>query len=74
VTVDLGAVLPKRAAYTTYSGSLTTPPCSENVTWFVLGQTGHVSPEQVAKFQQLMHGNTNRPVQPLGTRQLRHYR
>jgi carbonic anhydrase len=74
VTLELGSVMPKHAAYTTYPGSLTTPPCSENVTWFVLDQTGQASPEQIAKLQQLVHGHNNRPLQALGTRQPRHYR
>jgi carbonic anhydrase len=72
--IDLGSLMPKQAAYTTYPGSLTTPPCSENVTWFVLDAAGQASTAQIAKLQQLMHGHNNRPLQALGTRQPRHYR
>ena len=35
-----------------YSGSLTTPPCSEAVTWLVMKEAITVSPQQVAHFIQ----------------------
>jgi carbonic anhydrase len=34
-------------AYWTYAGSLTTPPCSEGLRWFVMAQPLLVSPEQL---------------------------
>jgi carbonic anhydrase len=66
--VDTKAILPARTGYFTYGGSLTVPPCSEGVTWFVLKTPIEVSAAQIAKLREVTHGDTNRPVQPLGDR------
>jgi carbonic anhydrase len=44
-------------------GSLTTPPCTEDVLWLVLKQPQQISPEQQAIFERLYKPNA-RPVQP----------
>ncbi len=62
-SVDLAAFLPGNRNYTTYMGSLTTPPCSEGVLWLVLRQPVQISPEQIAIFSRLYKNNA-RPVQP----------
>lgn len=64
----LSALLPERRDYLTYSGSLTTPPCTEGVLWVVLKQPTSASRTQIATLSQLMHGPNNRPVQPLNAR------
>ena len=55
--------------YYRYSGSLTTPPCSENVTWLVLKQPVEISKSQRDRFLQVI-GTNARPVQPLNQRRL----
>jgi carbonic anhydrase len=63
-------------AFYTYSGSLTTPGCTENVRWFVLTNGGHVSQAALTCFHQVIslfpnyggYPNDNRPVQPLNGR------
>ena len=50
-------------------GSLTTPPCSEGVKWFVLTTPVEMSQLQIAAFKSILFGN-NRPVQPLNDREL----
>ncbi|MEL6325769.1 MAG: carbonic anhydrase family protein [Cyanobacteria bacterium J06626_23] len=45
-----------------YSGSLTTPPCSETVTWLVLGEPVTASLAQISQFYRLI-GENARPTQ-----------
>jgi carbonic anhydrase len=68
--IDLAKLVPAKAAYYTYSGSLTTPPCSEGVRWFVLKQPVEVSAAQLQKFKDVMHGGNARPVMALGMRKV----
>jgi carbonic anhydrase len=63
VSVNAKDVLPKDLGYYTFSGSLTTPPCTEGVTWYVLKNTSTLSLEQLATFAKLYPAN-NRPIQP----------
>ena len=60
-------VLPASTGYYTYPGSLTTPPCSEIVTWLVLKEPVVASQEQLDALAAIMKEN-NRPVQPLNGR------
>lgn len=50
-----------------YSGSLTTPPCSEGVKWNIFQQPVEISSEQIEQFRQV-YGNCNRPLQELNDR------
>ena len=52
-----------------YRGSLTTPPCSENVSWYVRRTPTLLSKDQIAAFRAEYDHNT-RPVQALGDRTL----
>lgn len=70
VSINANDLLPGERAYFTYSGSLTTPPCSENVKWIVLKTPIQMSEKQIKEIQAIMHKN-NRPVQPLNTRTLK---
>ncbi len=67
--VSLEAMLPEARTYTTYQGSLTTPPCSEIVRWLVLDAPVELSAEQIAAFAAIHAGNA-RPLQSLGARDL----
>ncbi len=58
------------ARYYTYAGSLTTPPCTENVSWLVLKQWAELSPEQFEAFRTIL-GNDFRPIQPRNHRAIR---
>lgn len=59
---------PAKLSYFRYEGSLTTPPCSESVRWFVMDETLTISQEQVERMKTLCGGNNSRPLQPLGER------
>jgi carbonic anhydrase len=61
--VNAAALLPPVQLTYRYAGSLTTPPCTEGVTWSVMVQPIHMSEAQLATFTQIIDGN-NRPVQP----------
>jgi len=61
--------LPGNTEFYKYSGSLTTPPCSEGVYWMVFKQPIDVSAEQIQKMNELM-GDNARPVQPNYARSL----
>jgi len=67
--VDVDDLLPVSRASYRYTGSLTTPPCSEDVTWIVMSTPVSMSAEQVARLRSTLVGN-NRPVQPLNRRAL----
>lgn len=67
VKINAAHLLPENTAYYNYSGSLTTPPCSEGVNWLVLQNATSVSQEQVAAFTKIF-SNSIRPVQPLNGR------
>ena len=64
VQVNLSQILPPDRGYYTFSGSLTTPPCSEDVTWFVLKHPTTISPEEIQRFSQFYRDDA-RPTQPL---------
>ncbi|HZI52677.1 MAG TPA: carbonic anhydrase family protein, partial [Chitinophagaceae bacterium] len=59
--------VPKELYAWHYVGSLTTPPCTENVQWLVLRNPISMSKEQIAAFSSRMKNN-NRPTQPLNER------
>ena len=69
IKINVADLLPENKAYYHYSGSLTTPPCSEGVNWVVLKNTVDVSAAQVDAFTSIFHKST-RPVQPLNGRKL----
>jgi Carbonic anhydrase len=67
VAFDAATLLPAQHAYAHYRGSLTTPPCSEGVQWFVLDAPITASKAQIEALSRVMGAN-DRPVQPLNER------
>ena len=67
VKLDLVLYLPPKNDAYTYMGSFTTPPCTENVEWFVFRNPVIASREQLNAFAARLRPN-NRPVQPLNGR------
>lgn len=66
-TVNVADLLPPEQTFYRYSGSLTTPPCAQDVTWLVMKNPIEMSAEQIADFTNIIAGN-NRPLQPLNAR------
>ncbi|MFC5300277.1 carbonic anhydrase [Azospira restricta] len=60
--IDPGQLLPQKREYSTYLGSLTTPPCTEGVLWLVLKHPVSLSREQIADFAKVYKNNV-RPGQ-----------
>jgi len=72
--IDAGDLLPAVMTGFFYEGSLTTPPNSEQVNWFVFDTPVQISLNQLAAYQAVGDLNDfnpgNRPLQPLNGRQL----
>lgn len=62
---DLTKLLPPDLHAWRYPGSLTTPPCSEGVSWNVLATPAAVSQHQIDEFR---YDHNARPVQEIGDR------
>jgi carbonic anhydrase len=60
--VNPGGFLPSDRGYWTYMGSLSAPPCTEGVRWFVFENEISLSLEQVRAFTNVFRMNS-RPVQ-----------
>jgi len=76
MTLNANSLLPQDQDYFTYAGSLTTPPCTEGVRWFVMQTPVQVSPYVIQQLHLLAgqfpgyngFANNNRPVAPLNGR------
>jgi carbonic anhydrase len=69
VLVNARDLLPVDGGYHRYMGSLTTPPCSEGVKWFVMHEPVQASVEQIERLVAAV-GQNARPVQALNNRLL----
>ena len=63
------ALKPLPENFFAYRGSLTTPPCSEGVRWFVIVEPDQLSATQLEAFTSVIHDNA-RPLQPRNEREL----
>lgn len=67
--INVSNLLPRKTSYFQYRGSLTTPPCTEGVEWYVMRHPVELADAQIAAFQRLPYINpNNRPLQPINGR------
>jgi carbonic anhydrase len=67
--INPGGLLPTDRGYWAYTGSLTTPPCTEGVLWFVFQQPVTLSRTQLRNYTSLFRMNT-RPLQDAHGREI----
>jgi len=67
VSFNPGSMLPKELGFYNYEGSLTTPPCTEGVQFYILKKPMDISKDQVGKFPFKLNA---RPVQSLNGRKI----
>ena len=67
--VNAAGLLPADRGYWTYMGSLTAPPCTEGVRWFVFEEELTLSREQLRAFTAIFKMNS-RPLQELHGRRI----
>ncbi|KAL5206847.1 hypothetical protein ABZP36_035056 [Zizania latifolia] len=71
--VQLRSLEKRTGNYFRYIGSLTTPPCTENVVWNVLGKVREISKEQLDLVTAPLPTKDARPAQPLNHRDVYFY-
>jgi carbonic anhydrase len=70
--VNPGGLLPADRSYWTYTGSLTTPPCTEGVQWYIFEQELGISRTQLRTFSNMFKMDTREPQDPHGRKILAH--
>jgi len=69
--IALAQVLPSSGGFWHYAGSLTTPPCTEGMQWYVMDSPIDMSRQEISAFTSLGHmAHTDRPIQALGDRKV----
>jgi carbonic anhydrase len=69
--IDIHSIIPADSGYVTFPGSLTTPPCTEGLIWYVATAPVALKASQINQYITKIGGSTPgnaRPVQPLNTR------
>ena len=70
--LDLTSLFPDKTDFYSYSGSLTTPPCTENVNWVIFKEPIIISLDEVLKLKNNMPLNNYRNEQPVNDRIIYH--
>ncbi|WP_139383253.1 carbonic anhydrase family protein, partial [Salmonella enterica] len=63
--IDISDLYPSNKDYYRFSGSLTTPPCSEGIIWIVMKTPITATKQQIEKLEKALGEDNNRPIQPL---------
>jgi len=70
VTIDASGLLPAVKTTFRYTGSLTTPPCTEGVSWLIMTTPVEISAQQLDTLESVFEHGNNRPVQAINERTL----
>lgn len=68
ILVNARDLMPANKSYFRYMGSLTTPPCSEGVSWYIIKQPIEASKEQINLVKSVVGASNARPLQNRGSR------
>ncbi|XP_062165906.1 alpha carbonic anhydrase 1, chloroplastic [Alnus glutinosa] len=74
--IDTKHMRRKSRKYYRYVGSFTTPPCTENILWNILGKVRSISKEQIQALKAPLISSckdNSRPIQPLNGRKIELY-
>jgi carbonic anhydrase len=69
-TINPKSLYPQDSGYFYYMGSLTTPPCTEGIPFFLFDTPIEVSQEQLETIEAYAPGGNNRPIQALNGRKV----
>jgi carbonic anhydrase len=69
-TEEIQALMPSDKDYYKFTGSLTTPPCTEEVKWHVIKKPLSISKKQVKQFFDIYGHANNRPIQETHKRKI----
>jgi carbonic anhydrase len=69
-TEEIQALIPSDKDYYKFMGSLTTPPCSQEVKWHVIKKPLAISKAQVKQFFDIYGHSNNRPIQDSNKRNI----
>lgn len=71
--LDINSLMPSNKSYYHYHGSLTHPPCTENVQWYILKHAISASSAQINAIKTAMVEKNIRPIQKLNGRIVNDY-
>lgn len=71
-TIPLPELIDAPLNYLNYIGSLTTPPLTENVEWYIIDDSATISTEQLDVLHKFYNGN-NRALQPNNNRPIQYH-
>ena len=73
IAFDENTILPIEKSYFKYSGSLTSPPCSEDVNWLILNSIQPISTANLERLTAALGKRNARPLQKINSRKIHQF-